>query len=279
MKKRIIFILGLLIITSCSVNTFAVPVVIDINALNIQINQDEWEESGEVSFESEGINITLRNKFTKIQFIFRETMGRDVILNFIVPSHYIDQTVLGLIETDDNVTIEWRATENASILSFGMHAYQEVTFEISKLKIATGGLKKNVHDFWSYVEYNGAASTNENVVVVDIDKEEPSFEIDNKHIKVYYKTDFFGWYYPIDDTSSKDVYYYMEDTGDQYRIVTSFKGNKSADVRVNAFPGASDGWFNKDAIVGRAAQLWMGAVTSVKKTIIDIFGSSEPMYR
>ena len=280
MKKRTLFVLGLLFISSSlNISVSGEPINIYVNALNLEISQSEWEEKGEVSFESEGINVTLKDRFTKIEFIFREIMGRDVRLNFIVPPSYIDQSVLGLIETDDNVTVDWRVADNGTIISFELLAFQSVTFSVSKLDIATGGMKKSVHDFWSYVEYNGVGVKDQNVVVVDIQKEESGFEVDNKHITVYYKTDFFGWYYPIDDTSSKDIYYYMEDSGDNYRVVTSFKGNKSADIRVNAFPGASDGWFNKDAITGKLAQAWIGAVTSVKKTIIDIFGDKTPKYR
>ena len=279
MKLKTLFVLGLLFLTSLNIVVADDPVEININALDIQANQEDWEENGEITFQSEGINITIKNKFTKIQFIFRETYGRDVRLNFYVPSAYISPSVLGLIKTDDNVTIDWRTTSNDTILSFEMHAYQTVTLEISKLNLAKGSMKKRVHDFWNYVEYNGEAVENEDNVVVLINKEEPSFEIDNKHIRVQYKTEFFGWYYPVDDVSSKDVYYYMDDVGYQYRVVTKFKSDQSADVKIHAFPGASEGWFNKDAITGKLAKVFIDLEIGVKKTIMDLFGNNKPAYR
>jgi hypothetical protein len=109
-----------------------------------------------------------------------------------------------------------------------------------------------------------------------IDKTEPDFVLDNKHLIVQYKTDFFGWYYPVDDTTSDSIYYYVDDMGPKYRVVTNFKDINSGDIKIHAFPGASEGVINWDALKGGLARSWISLQIGVKKVIIDLFSDPVP---
>jgi hypothetical protein len=117
----------------CIITTDASPIEIHIHALDFQVYQDDWEENDEVSLMYEGINITLQNKFTKILLVFRETLGRDVILHIYIPAQFMSPSVMGLIESDGNVTLDWRVTNNNTIISFDMHAFQTVTLTMKKV--------------------------------------------------------------------------------------------------------------------------------------------------
>jgi len=276
-KIKILFTLTLVLLTSLTV-AIAEEAEVDIYALDLVFNKNQWEEEGRVQTQVEGINITIEKRFTVIRIIFRETIGRDVKVNIKIPEEYISASELGVVRTEDNVSLTWRTRQNYTIISFKMHALQIVTLEISKGDILWGRMKKTVHNWFNYVEYNGDAEGTEKNIIVFVSKEEPEFDVDNKHMIVQYKTDFFGWYYPIEDVSSHDIYYYVDDLDDQYRIVTHFKGNNSGDVKIHAFPGASEGFFNFDTIKGAVARSFISLQIGIKKFIMDVFGDKTPNY-
>ena len=112
---------------------------------------------------------------------------------------------LGVVRTDDDVSLIWRTRQNYTTISFKMHALQTITLTVSKGDVLWGRMKKAVHSWLSYVEYNGDANGNEETIIVLVQKEEPEFEIDNKHSILQFKTSFFNWYYPIEDVSSNDI--------------------------------------------------------------------------
>lgn len=253
-------------------------VEVNINALDLTAYKEQWENEDRVQVQQDGINITVENHLTKILIIFRETIGRDVKVNIKVPKEYISAAELGVVRTEDDVSLIWRTRANYTTISFKMHAFQIVTLTVSKGSILWGRMKKAVHSWLSYVEYNGDAVGDEETIVVLVQKEEPTFEIDNKHSILQYKTSFWNWYYPIEDTSSNDIYYYVDDLGDQYRFVIHFK-NQSGDVKIHCFPGASEGIFNWDAFKGGVARTWLSLQVGIKKFIIDVFSDPTPCYQ
>ncbi len=280
MKKKLIVgvvIASLLALNFCLICNADV-VEVNINALDLAISKEQWDEEGKVQTQSEGINITILNHFTKIEIIFKEVFGRDVKVNIKIPKEYISTSELGVVRTESDVSLIWRTQRDYTTISFKMHAFQIVTLTISKGDILYGRMKKAVHNWFGYIEYNGDATGDEESIIVFVNKEEPEFDIDNKHAIVQYKTDFFGWYYPVSDTSSDDIYYYVDDLGDQYRIVTHFKGNSSADIKIHCFSGASEGFFNIDTVKGAIARSWLSLQIGMKKFIMDIFGSNTPSY-
>ncbi len=278
MKKKILCLLVAMLcicIVTEMTNAGREVVTIDINSLDLTAHKEQWERENKVSIQSEGINITIENKFTKVLLSFKETLGRDVELVFTVPKEYMSPSVLGNVNSDDNTTITWRLVDNATIITMYLSAFQETTLTLSKGDLIYGQVKKGVHDFWNYVEYDGDSTGVEENIVIFISKDEPGFAIDNKHMIVQYKTNFFGWYYPIDDTSSDKVYYYVNDMGDKYRVVTHFKRNMSGDVKIQVFPGASEG-LNWDSVKGALANTWVSTMSGIKKFIIDFFGDDTP---
>jgi len=254
--------------------------VVDVNALDFNIYYEQWEEKGKIQFSVEGINITLEETLTKVLFTFRETRGRAVELRFRVPKEYMSPSIVGLIETEEgNVTINWRATDNESILSFVLQEYEQVVLSIKKTELIYGQAKKKVHDIWNYVEYNGDSDGTSSVISVNIDKNDYDIKLDNEHMIVQYKTEFFDWYYPIDDVSSSDIaYYYVNDLEEKYQVVIRFKKDLSGDVKIHTFAGASEGVFNWDAFKGSIAKSWISIQVGVKKALIDWLGDTTPNY-
>jgi hypothetical protein len=246
-----------------------------IEDLDLSRILSDWEQNNKVQFENQGINVTIENKFTKIIGRITETEGRDVEVSILIPEEYIAPSVLGHIETN-LTTIRWITRANETWLQFELRAHQTVEFEISKGSLLAGRIKKGIHNFWNYVEFNGDAKEGEENVIVFINKQQTDFEIDNKHIIVQYKTDFWGWYYPVGDASSEDTYYYVDDIGDQYRVVTHFKEGESADIKIHAFPGAEQG-FGWDSVKGGIARSWISLQIGVKKAIMDIWDPN-PVY-
>ena len=234
-----------------------------------------WEDKGKVEFENQGINVTIENKFSKILATIQETKGRDVSVSILVPAEYISPSVLGHIKTN-STTITWVTTNNETWLKFNMRAHDTIYLEISKGSLLKGRIKKGIHNFWNYVEYNGDAKENETNVIIFIDKSQSDFEIDNKHMIVQYKTDFWGWYYPVEEASSGDSYYYVDDLGEQYRVVTHFKTENPGDIKIHAFPGATPGW-NWDSVKGGIARSWISLQIGVKKAVMDIW-DPQPAY-
>lgn len=277
MRIKLLLTLTLVLLTSLYVAT-AGEIEIDINALDLTANKEQWEEEGRVQTQIEGINITIENHFTVIKIIFRNTMPRDVKVNINVPKEYISASEMGIVKAEGNVSIIWRTGQNYTMISFKMHAYQTITLTVSKGDVLWGRMKKTVHNWFNYVEYNGNAVGTEENIIVFVEKEETDFEIDNKHAILQYKTDFFGWYYPIEDVSSRDTYYYVDDLGDSYRFVVHFKGNTTADVKIHCFPGASEGFFNWDTFKGGIARGFISVQIGIKKFIMDIFGDPKPVY-
>jgi len=246
-----------------------------IEDLDLTRIKTDWEQNDKVSFENQGINVTLENKFTKIIGTITEMEGRDVEVSILVPEEYIKPSVLGNIKTN-LTTITWLTKQNATWVIFTIRAHQTIEFEISKGSLLAGRLKKGVHDFWNYIEYNGDAREGEENVIVFIDKNQADFQIDNQHMIVQYKTDFWGWYYPVDDASSAEQYYYVDELGDQYRVVTHFKEGTSADIKIHAFPGAEPG-LGWDSLKGGIARSWISLQVGVKKAIMDIW-DPQPAY-
>ncbi len=277
MKIKILLVVTIILLATWSISA-SDEVEVDINALDLSLNKEQWDEEGKVQTQQEGINITIENHITVITIIFKEVHGRDVKVNIKIPEEYISASELGVVRTEDNVSLIWRTRQNYTTISFKMHAYQEITLTISKGDVLYGRMKKAVHGWFSYVEYNGDAIGDEENIIVFVSKEEPDFEVDNHHMIIQYKTDFFGWYYPVEDVSSHDIYYYVDDMGDQYRIVTHFKGNSSADIKILAFPGASEGFFNWDTFKGAVARSWISLQIGIKKFIMDVFGNNNPSY-
>lgn len=276
MKKTIaIVVIWLMILPSLTVG--ATTIEVDINSLDADLYKEQWDQYKKISFEYEGINVTVTGTFTTITAVFKEVLGRDVTLKFKIPKDYISTSALGNIKSDNNVTIDWRTTENYTIATFDLLAFQSTTLTISKGDLIIGRLRKGVHNFWHYVEYNSDADGSEMNLVTVVNKTEPGFIFDNKHIIVQYKTSTLGWYYPVDDVSSNDVYYYVDDLGDSYRIVTHFKTNHSGDVRIQVFPGASKG-INFESVRGALARFWISSIAGVKKILLDWFGDTTPSY-
>ncbi|MEF8806265.1 MAG: hypothetical protein V5A63_19525 [Bacteroides sp.] len=276
MKKLAVIILILLFI---SPTLTANLVEIDVNSLDLEAYKEEWEENDKISFEFEGINITVENKFLDIVMTFRETMGRDAKLNFMVPEDYMKPSVLGNIKTESNKTITWESVRNTTVVSFKIYAYEEVVLKVSKTDITLGKAKKKVHDFFNYVEYNADSNGTQKQISILVDKDNTNFEVDNEHMIVQYETasDILGnWYYPVEDTSSSDVYYHVTDLGDRYKVTVDFNKNKSGDIKLHTFPGASEGFFNKEGITGAISHFWLKTTTGAKKMLVDFFGTSEP---
>jgi hypothetical protein len=239
-----------------------------IEDLDLQRLKNNWDENNKVQFQSQGINFTIENKFTKIIATVTEMEGRDVTVNILVPPEYIKPSVLGHIDANETM-INWITTKNETWLKFNIRAHQTINFEISKGSIILGKLKKGVHNFWNYVEFNGDAKEGDTNIIIFISKSQANFEIDNKHMIVQYKTDFWDWYYPAEDTSSADCYYYVDDLGEEYRVVTHFKENPG-DIKVHTFPGASEG-LNWDSVKGGVARSWISLQVGAKKAVMDLF--------
>ncbi len=279
MKSQIISLLvtAIVIFGVLTINLEAKDIELDLmEDLDLEDLKEQWDKDDKVQFESQGINVTIVNKFRDIEIWVKETIGRDVKVSIKIPEHYISSSVLGYIKNDDGVIIEWRNLDNYTKVSFRLHAYQETVFTISKGDLILGGLKKSVHKWFSYVEYRGDADGDEENIIVFIPKQETDFEIDNKHMIVQYKTGFHNWYYPVSDTSSEDIYYYVDDLGDQYRVVTHFKGDESGDIKIHVFPGASEGAFNWDSFKGGVARSFISLQIGIKKAFIDWFGDMTP---
>lgn len=240
-----------------------------IEDLDLQRLKNDWDENNKVQFQNQGINFTIENKFTKIIATVTELEGRDVSVSILVPSEYIEPSVLGHIDANKTM-ITWITTKNETWLKFNIRAHDTVTFEISKGSIIVGRLKKGVHNFWNYVEFNGDAQKGDKNVIIFISKSQADFMIDNKHMIVQYKTDFWDWYYPVEDSSSADRYYYVDDLGEEYRVVTHFKDDNPADIKIHAFPGASKG-LNWDSVKGGVARSWISIQVGAKKAIMDLF--------
>ena len=257
--------------------TSASETMVFIDSLEISDYKELWEEENIVNFCSQGMNITLENHYTLIKLRINETYGRDVLVELIIPEEYMSPSVLGNVKSSDNISIMWQVFDNQTVLTFSLLAYQNTTIEISKGDLFYGKIKKGVHDFWNYVEYNGDSEGEANVVVF-ISKDENSFQVDNRHLIVQYRTDFHGWYYPVDDTSSARAYYYVDNMPDRYRIVTHFNEGESGDVKIHAFSGAESGALNWDAARGAVSKFVLKIQIGVKKVIMDVFSDNTPVY-
>lgn len=276
--KKLTFIIILSIL--CTIFTVCIPAgtrVIEITALETVHFKEQWEEDNQVEFTSHGIIVNISKHYTSIILTFLETEGNDVDITLTIPEEIISTTVLGNIQSNDNRTITWLTVGNISKISFNLLAFQNTTITIKKTDIILGHIKKSVHNFWNYVEYNGN-SNGESTVLIEINKADLSFNVDNQHMIVQYKTDFYGWYYPTEGVSSQPIYYYVIELNNTYRIITNFRDGNSADMKVEVFPGADDGFFNWDAIKGRIANTALKLQISVKKVIIDLFGGPNPTY-
>ena len=276
MKRKALLLIVLFMLSSM-VCTSASETMVFIDSLEISDYKELWEEENEVNFCSQGINITAEKHYTLIKMRINETYGRDVLIELIIPQEYMSPSVLGNVKSKENISIMWQTFSNETILTFSLLAYQNITIEISKGDLFYGRIKKGVHDFWNYVEYNGDSEGETNVVVF-ISKGENSFEVSNAHMIVQYRTDFHGWYYPVNDVSSDDVYYYVDVMPDRYRIVTHFNEGESGDVKIHAFSGAESGVLNWDAARGAVSKFVLKVQIGVKKVIMDVFSDNTPVY-
>jgi len=274
-RHLVIKIVSLLAVSLFILEVNAQLYEVEINSLGLEAYMEEWESKGKVNFQQEGVNITVEETLTKVLVTFSEVYGRDVHLKFVVPTYVIPASVMSDIKTSNNVSVDWKVRDNNTIMSFELRAFQTVTLTLSKASLVLGRVKKGVHNFWSYVEYTGDSTGIESDIVISVSKMEESFEVDNKHMIVQYKTSFFGWYYPVEDVSSDQVYYYVSDLDTHYKVVTHFKGDSSADVKIHVFPGASKG-INMDSVKGTLARVWISCQIGIKKILIDVFGDRTP---
>jgi len=276
--KRVIALIVLAIVVLSTLQ-FGSATVVELDVLqdlDLPALQAQWKAHHTASFINEGINFTIQETTTKVIITVTEKQGRDVDVKVKIPSGYISPSDMGYINSKDNVALEWRAYNNDSMILFSLFAYQQATFEVAKTSLLYGKMKKAVHKLFNYVEYNGQSNGKDQNIVVYVDKSETGFEVDNQHMIVQYKTGFFGWYYPVDSVSSSDVYYYVDDLGTQYRVVTHFKGNTTSDIKIHAFPGASKGFWNWDSIKGGIARSIISLQIGIKKALIDWFGNKAP---
>jgi hypothetical protein len=278
MKLWTIFVVALCILTGVLPLAIKADYVqLDtIKDLNLDLYKSQWKNKGAVTFENQGINISLVDKAAKISISIRERNGRDVKIKIDIPGYIVSPSALGNINTDDGTAIIWRVKQNSSYIELSLRALQRINFDVGKGSLVLGRIRKAVHNTLGYVEYYGDSDGASQNIVVYIDKSEPGFNIDNKHMIVQYKTSFFGWYYPVDDVSSRAVYYYVDDIGSQYRVVTHFNSNISGDVKIEVFPGASTGIFNWEAFKGLIARTFISIQIGIKKAIVDIIGDKTP---
>jgi len=275
MNKKLLYVF-LIILLSLPSSLSGEKVRIDIDTLEIDEYYNIWQNESELTFRVEGFNISIEETLSSIIMTFNETMGRDATLDFHIPDEYIEPSVLSEIQSSTNSTVYWTSYRNETVASMDFIAFQEITLEVSKTSLLVGKTRKNVQDFWGYIEYNSYSDGNQTNVVTFINKDESSFPIDNKHVIVQYKTSFFGWYYPVSDVSSDEIYYYMDDIGDKYRVVTHFEDNASSHTKVHTFPGASAETASHETIKGTLANWWLKTTIGVKKIIIDWFGDQTP---
>lgn len=278
MKIKTILVIFLLFscvfITPCQGS----PIRVVVDALCSNYYLADWNKNKTINFKYEGINITMTGQISKYKFSFIETSGRDVDVIYEIPKDYISATAVGEITVENQTEVAWNTNGTISALEFTLFAYQHLNFNVSKTNTIFGNIKKSVHSLMHYVEYD-KYSNDKQMVIVNIDKKTLGFIVDNKHMIVQYKTKFHGWYYPLDDSSaSLTGYYYVNDLPDTYQVVIQFKNLSSADVKVEVFPGASQGFFNVAAAEGFFARGFLSIQIGVKKAIIDLFHGSSPQY-
>jgi len=262
MKKTFLSILlvtVLLVTNTC----IASRTRIDVNIMDLQANQEDFQNNGTIYFLVEGINITIMSQLTSIALIFTETMERDVTLNFRVSNEFLFNIKDSSIKSSD-VEIKTKHLKNETIFSFNVDSLQTVTLTISKFSIITSEASKKVHNFWNYAEYNGVSDGVSDEVSVNIDKNENDFDTNEEQLIVEYKTSFFGWYYPIDKSQ-----YQIEDNGVQLKITTKFNGS-SGDIRIHTFTDSST------SLRSSIAKFFVKVQIGIKKVIIDIFGDKTP---
>ena len=66
MKIKILLVVTLVLLTTWSISASDELEVVNINALDLTLNKEQWEKEDRVQTQSEGINITIENHFTSI---------------------------------------------------------------------------------------------------------------------------------------------------------------------------------------------------------------------
>ena len=130
------------------------------------------------------------------------------------------------------------------------------------------------HNFSGCVTYTTTAAKNTTTVTTTINETELGFILDNKHIIVEYKTEKWGWFYPISDTSSDIVYYYFVQINKSNYQITVFFHNTTLtnDVRITCFPGSDYAPWTGTAIASGFVKLCSNVVVGVRKMLLDLFG-------
>jgi hypothetical protein len=133
------------------------------------------------------------------------------------------------------------------------------------------------HRFPTYHLDCEVTTHNESVVDIPIHNGSVGFGIDKNFITVQYRSSFHDWWYPVQDTSSDDVYYYVTEYSNiTWHIIIKFKTNVSSHIKLSLYRGAYSETNSWDYWGGRLATSLSSIKLFLKKLIIDAFHGASP---
>lgn len=257
--KKLLILSIIVLITSCTYSvSYAEASMDEVHIYSLEV------QSEDMFVVYEGINISLVDKLSKILILFQELDGRDVDMYIHISTYFISYDIIKSARINGDTVLNLIPGENETVINFIIMSYQTVTLEVPKSEFIYEAIKQTSHSFWSYAEYSNTPTDDSKEVTVVIDKTESLPTLENDQVIVQYKTDFFGWYYPIEADENDDIHYNIGNTNTQYSITTNFKESNSSSVKIYAFE--DDG-----TIRGKIAKIGVSLKVGIKKLIMDIF--------